>query len=47
MIPADSPPVMATDLLKLEAHKILLSISAPQEECVCELDPLWVQFAPQ
>lgn len=41
MVPADAHPGMAADLLKLQAHKILLSVSVPQEEQVWELDPLW------
>lgn len=46
MVPADPHPGMADDLLKLEAHKFLLSISVPQEEQVWELDLLWGQLAP-
>lgn len=40
MVPADPHPGMAAGLLKLEAHKTLLSISVPQEEQVWELDTL-------
>lgn len=48
MVPPDPHPGMAADLLKLEAHKIMLHISVPQEEQVLwELDPLWGQLAPR